>query len=376
MKDKQKILYVITKSNWGGAQRYVYDLATNLPKDNFEVVVAHGGNGVLKTKLTEKNIRTVSIESLKRDVQIFGELANFFALIKILKNEKPDVLHLNSSKAGGLGALAGRVMNVKKIIFTVHGWAFNENRNIFEKKIIEFLHWITVTLTHITITNSNDLKKQIAHFPLVPKKIFVIHNGIPTMILKDRHEAQEKLMKNNTEKVWVGTISELHKIKGLTYAIEAIINIIKRNKNIIFIIIGEGEEKQSLEKLIAKNNLNKNILLLGHIDNAGEYLKAFDILTLTSISESLGYVLLEAGMAGLPVVASNVGGIPEIIDDKKSGLLVPPKNLEEIEKALMYLIENKEKRMQLGNMLKKKVKEEFTLEQMLKETLQLYKTIQ
>lgn len=372
---KIKILYVITKSNWGGAQRYVYDLAVNMPEDKFDIVVAHGENGILKKKLAEENIRTISIESLKRNIQIFGELANFFALLKILKKEKPDIIHLNSSKIGGMGALAGRIINIKKIIFTAHGWAHDEERNFLERKIIKFLHWITVLLTHTTIAVSNKTKEQLGNFPFVSKKILVIHNGIVEPIFKDKYEARENLIPNKKEAVWIGTISELHKTKGLKYAIEAISNIIQRNKDVIFTIIGDGEERKSLSKLIEESDLNKNIFLLGHIDDAQKYLKAFDVFTITSIKEGLPYTLLEAGMAELPVVASNVGGIPEIIEDKKLGFLVEPANIEGIEKSLLYLIENKDKRMQFGKNLHEKVKADFTLEKMLKETLQIYSII-
>src|SRR5688572_22606349 len=115
---KKKILYIITKSNWGGAQKYVHDLATGLPKEQFDVAVAFGhaspeatqakrGTGSLKERLDVAGIRTISIPRLGRDIQLIDESAVFFSLVKLIRNEKPDVIHLNSPKIGGLGALAG-----------------------------------------------------------------------------------------------------------------------------------------------------------------------------------------------------------------------------------------------------------------------------
>ena len=105
----KKVLFVITKSNWGGAQRYVYDLAINLPKESFEVKVALRGEGLLKQKLEENNIQTIQIPHLQRDINATRELLSFFSLIKIFNKEKPDIIHLNSSKAGGIGAAAAIV---------------------------------------------------------------------------------------------------------------------------------------------------------------------------------------------------------------------------------------------------------------------------
>ena len=112
--------------------------------------------------------------------------------------------------------------------------------------------------------------------------------------------------------------------------------------------------------------------MLGYIDDAAKYLKAFDIFVLPSISESFGYVILEAGATELPVVASRVGGIPEIIDDMKTGMLVKPKSGVKIATALEYLLNNEEKRLEFGKALKQKISQNFTKEKMVEQTLDLY----
>src|SRR3989344_2017718 len=138
----KKILYVITKSNWGGAQRYVYDCARSIDKNEFEPVVAAGGNGVLVTRLGEKGIRTLTVRSFARDISILKELGAFRELLSIYKKEKPAVIHLNSSKAGGIGALSAWIYGWMpgvvrpRVIFTVHGWGFNEPRPLRERVLI------------------------------------------------------------------------------------------------------------------------------------------------------------------------------------------------------------------------------------------------
>ena len=146
-----KVLFVITKSNWGGAQRYVYDLATALLRENYEVAVAVGGQGLLAENLKMAGIRVVGIPHLERDVNFFKELFSTLYLWKIFKSEQPDIIHLNSSKVGGLGAIAARTLKLwdswdrkgtgraewnPRIIFTVHGWGFNERREFIFQGVI------------------------------------------------------------------------------------------------------------------------------------------------------------------------------------------------------------------------------------------------
>jgi glycosyltransferase involved in cell wall biosynthesis len=148
---RKKILFLITKSNWGGAQRYVYDLVSTLDRTVYEPVVVLGGNGELVEKLHAAGIRTITLQSAQRDISIRKELQFFRELFSIVHREKPDVFHVNSSKAGGIGCFVGRLLGIKRVVFTAHGWAFNEDRPWWQKYIIKYLHWLTVLLSHTTI---------------------------------------------------------------------------------------------------------------------------------------------------------------------------------------------------------------------------------
>lgn len=381
--ERKKILFVITKSNFGGAQRYVYDLARSIPNNEFDVVVAFGGSGLLKEKLTDSHIRVVPIKGLERDINFFSEMNVFSQLLKLYRDERPDIVHLNSSKIGGVGSFAGRIARVPHIIFTAHGWAFNEERPWIERKIIAFLYWITLIFSHTTIAVSKQIKSQVSNFPFTKNKIVVIYNGVDQAGVFSKHEARELLLRHNKKMAssipnntsWIGTISELHNIKGLRYAIESIEKLLKKGKDVVFVIIGEGEDRHNLRALIEEKGLEDKIFLFGFIDTASQYLRAFDIFTLTSISEAFSYTILEAGLSESAVVASNVGGIPEVITSKKSGILVPARDTSAITKSILYLMENKEKRIQYGTQLKQKVTSEFSLQKMLIETIKVYKKL-
>jgi glycosyltransferase involved in cell wall biosynthesis len=374
---RKKILYIITKGNFGGAQRYVFDLATNLAKDKFETIVALGEGETLEKKLKDAGIRVIKIHALGRNMNFTKDIVSFFEIVKIIRNEKPDIVHLNSSKAGGIGALAVRIRNLvsksnTQAIFTGHGWAFNEERNIFSKAIIAILHWFTILLSHKTIAVSEKIKSQIKIFPFIKQKIVCIHNGIKPITFFGKEDARERLIPHDTSPLWIGMIAELHKNKGVDFAIEAFATIAQDFPDSKLIIIGEGEERKNLEKRIAELELNERILLLGFIRDANTYLKAFDIGLCTSRTDTFPYVPLEMGLAGVPVIASWVGGIPEIIVSGESGILNQKGDIDGIARSIVELIQDDVERNTLIKNLEERVRNEFTFSKMLEKTEAVY----
>lgn len=375
--DRQKVLFLITKSNFGGAQRYVYDLAVWLPRDKFDVVVALGGDGLLAQKLEAASVPVISIPSLQRDISLIKEIRSFIELWRIIRDERPDILHINSSKAGVLGSLVGRLLRVPRIIFTAHGWAFNEKRPWWQKIILKKMHWFTVLLAHKTITVSEELKRQMNWF-FVSNKMTVVYNGrsIPNLLSHDDSrtiltQIEPRLVPYKND-FWSLTIGELHPIKRHDAVIEVIRELAEIEPNTRHIIIGAGEEEQVLELLIAEKNLSEHIFLLGRVDEASQYLKASDIFVLASRSEGMPYVLIEALIAGVPIVATSVGGNPEVVEDGVSGLLTPPLGNKALFKAILELRTNSELREKLSQGAKLR-SENFTLDKTLRETVRVYR---
>lgn len=356
-----KILYGITKSNWGGAQRYVFDMAVAARDAGHDVAVLVGGNGVLVEKLNAAGIRIIPIPYMGRDIKLVAEAKGLIDIYKVLKKENPDVFHINSSKMGGLGAVAARLAGVDKIIFTAHGWAFNEPRVWWQKLLIEELSWLMVVFAHKTICASEAVKRQMESKPFVVDKLVVIHHGIdPFKVSKTKHEH-----------LVIGTIAELHRVKGLDVAIRAFARAFKYTDT-TYEIIGEGDDRPYLENLVEELGVASQVKLLGFKENARDMLGNFDIFVLPSRSEALGYVLLEAAQASLPVIASNVGGIPEIILDNDTGMLVRSQDFQAFAAALKKLSEDEAERKRLGNNLHAYALENFTKEGMIEETLRTY----
>lgn len=305
----KKVLFVITKSNWGGAQRYVFDLATALPKDEFETSVAFGQPGLLAERLDEARITTYPMSSLQRDVSAVSDVRSFFELLHLFRAEKFDVVHLNSSKAAGIGALAARLAGVPRIVFTAHGWPFWERRNPVSRALIYFLSWLTALLSHKVIVISDYDLKVAQKMPFIAHKTTRIYNGIDLHMQFGSGERIRAVFP--TDARITGAIGELTKNKNQVSLIEQA----KNNPEMYVAIVGEGEDRQYLMKKIEEHGLDARVKLFGFMP-ASAVLRGFDVFALPSIKEGLPYVLLEAKAAGLPIVASRVGGVGEILNAK------------------------------------------------------------
>ncbi len=376
---RKKVIIFITKSNWGGAQKYVFDIATHLPKDQFEVVVSLGGNGLLRTRLVEASIRIIPLHDLERDVSVLKDIKVFFDILGILRNEKPDIIHVNSTKISGIGAVAGKLTGVKNIIFTVHGWAFNEPRGFISKNVIKFLYLIMLWLSDNVIAVSHKIVEQVQSWPFRKKTLTVIHNGITAPNFLDKETARGKLENIlgthfSQDTILCGGIGELHPIKGQTYAIQAIEKMVHSNPqiDIRYIIIGGGELEEKLREEIVARGLIEKVFLTGYVQDASTYLKALDYYIFPSLSEGLPYALVEAGFAQVPIIASHVGGIPEIITSGVEGLLIPAMDFPAIYGGLLSYVHNPIQAQTYADALHAKVTKEFSLEHMVEKTIEVY----
>lgn len=361
---KKKILYVITKSNFGGAQRYVFDLATNLPKERFDLTVAMGGGGLLKQRLNEAGIRTLQVKHFGRDVSIVHDVLTFFELITLFRKEQPDVVHLNSGKATTIGALAARIARVPRIISTIHGWSSNEPRPFWQLLLIKMAERIGLFLAHKTIV--------VCAYDST-RGATTIYNGIGDIDFLSRDEARTKLG-IVTDSFVIGSVGELTKNKNYAALITALSLLKGENgRPCAFHSIGDGEEREHLVHLARAKGVPETVFH-GFLEDAlgGRYLKAFDIFVLPSLKEGLPYVLLEAGNAGLAVVATNVGGVSEIIKDGHTGTLVKAGSASALKTAIERYMADPNLRLKHGTALKNHVRTSFVLSRMVDQTIALY----
>ena len=368
-----RILYVITKATWGGAQKYVFDMATAALAAGFEITVACGSEGELSERLMHASIPVIYVRGLGRDVAPVADTRALVELVRLMRAMRPTVVHANSSKAGLLATVAALLSGVPHIIFTAHGWAFNESRPSWQKGIFAIFHLLTAWCSDTVICVSEGVKRDAKWMPFVQKKLVVIRNGISRVELVEKSAARAKLAPSvPADALWIGTLAELHPTKGLDVAIHAFARIAQQFPQTVLVLIGEGQARNTLVALANQYKLKDRIHFCGHIQHASSLLSAFDIFLFPSRSEALGFALLEAGNAHLPVIASNAGGIPEIVEDGVTGLLVPVGDVDGFAQALTKLIEQLELRTKLSNALFERVTTDFSKSEMVQKTLALY----
>lgn len=355
-----KILFVITKGNNGGAQRYVYDLVTHVDRQRFMPIVALGETGILDERLNHAGVRVIIVPAMKNSLSPKQFWLTYKQLWRLFRNEQPDIVHLNSSIAGAAGALAARLARVPKTIFTAHGWAFNEDRPWHHKTIIKFAYWLTIKLSNRTIAVSTTTMAQMDYFG-IKNKMKVIHPGRTLGVTYDRNEARGKIvdffptLKNHRAEPWLVCIAEFHPIKNHQLLINAFAEVVKKHPRAKLCLIGDGQLIKAIKKQISSLGLKDSVFVIGHLTEASRYIKAFDALILTSLSEAYPYVIQEAGLAGLPVVATDVGGISDIITNTKDGFLIESDDEDSLVAAIDYLLSNKEQAYKLGKKLQTKL---------------------
>ena len=374
---KLKILYLITKSNFGGAQKYVYELAVAAKGAGYVVAVARGGTGkagaargLLAEKLSDAAIPVYPIRNFLRDMSLWRDVRALIEVWRLILKVRPDILHVTSSKAGGIGALAGRLAGCKRIIFTSHGLTMDETwRPRWQRLLIYIGTWLTLQLAHHSIMISTETLKRSQRLPSMQNRVSLIYNGIGELQFNERTNARTTLDREaRKNQFWIGGIGELHPNKNWSAAVEALLRL---PQNAHLYIIGEGEERTHLEMLAEQFHVRDRLHLLGYVDAAASYLHAFDVFVLPSQKEGLPYVLLEAGAAEVAVVASDLPGNRDIIKTGEHGLLVSPEP-DVIATSVEMLMRDEGMRRRYAAALRTRVQNTFSLSRMTSATFALY----
>lgn len=362
IKQKKRILFVITQSEWGGAQRFLYDLIASLDQNRFEPILAVGQNGDGElTRVLRKHLPLHVLPKLKRDISIGSDLGAIWELRRLIKQVLPHVLFLNSSKAGFIGTLAAnfpsRWPNLR-VIYRIGGWTFNDPWPSWKKKLWIVLEKISARWKDVIIVNNQHDLEQARKLNIRPREsLTLVHNGLNIYQIDffSREEARLKLFEKVARragkifqtKLLIGTIANFYPSKGLLHLISAA-EAFRDNDDIAFLVLGEGEGRPELEKFITEKKLEKRVFLIGRVPQARQFLPAFDIFVLPSVKEGFPWVVLEAMAAKVPVIATSVGAIPEIIENGQNGFIVDPARPKQIAAKIRELLNDGRLRQEFG----------------------------
>ena len=377
-KIKQKrVLFIITQSEFGGAQRFLFELIKGIQRGPYEILLAIGcdGNDIFINEMAKLGINMRSLSQLKRNPNPIADIASVWQVRNLVRSWKPDTVFLNSSKAGFVGSLGTWLSGLKpSVIYRIGGWTFNDPWPAWKRRLWVILERLSAYWKdYIIVNNSHDLE-QARQLGIKPRKeVLLVHNGIDPykLDLFSKDIACQEILSLITKETGqtiqpkniIGTIANFYPSKGLTYLVQAMTLV--TDTDTVFAIIGDGEERFKLEKQIATAGLSDRVFLLGQLPNASRYLNAFSIFVLPSLKEGFPWSVLEAMSAKLPVIATSVGAIPEIIESGSNGYIVTPADPITLADKINLLISNEHLAGTMSIQAHQTVVLKFSLERML-----------
>lgn len=344
----------------GGIKSHVLTLIKGLDRSRFKpVLICPPGT------FKEAECKVIPL-NLVGEIRPWRDLWTAIRLRMILRKVKPSILHIHSTKAGFVGRLALIMMRRRpKVILTVHSFVFDERVGKWRRRLVSWIERRLLRYTDCIVAVSRALRRElISEMGLRAASIQVIYNGIEFPASggpKPEHAG-----------IQIGTVARLAPQKGVDHFLRAAAIVKKRFAEAQFIVIGDGPNRYWLDTIVQQLGLKENVEFMGFRKDALQIVAGWDVFVLASTRESFGLALAEAMSQGVPVVASNVGGIPEIVDGKTTGLLAEVGDAEDFAEKICRLLKDRELAGRMARAGREFVRERFTAERMVNETQQLY----
>jgi glycosyltransferase involved in cell wall biosynthesis len=327
--EKIKILYVITSLGLGGAEKLLLYYLRNLDKSKYSFSVCY-----LRAK-PDDLLLEISKYAEVYNLRIKNRFNPFVIvkLIKLFRNIKPDLIHTHLFQPRVYASIAHLFYNSTILITQKHNNVNPRKHNIFV-----LLEMLSILVNRKVIAISQSVKNSLVKYEFIPeRKIYVLPNCID---YEDFREIAGQRKNSEEKQIIIGTVGRLERQKGTKYLLMAMKIILSKYPNTRLEIVGDGSLLEELKNLSIKLSISKSVIFFGKFVNVKPFYSRMDVFVLPSIYEGFGIVLLEAMASGVPVVATNVDGIKEVIIDTECGILIPPKSPEAIADAVLKIIEN------------------------------------
>jgi glycosyltransferase involved in cell wall biosynthesis len=357
------VLQVILSLNPGGTERLVLDLVQRLGDRSRQSVCCLDAAGLWGEQLRASG---TPVSLLNRKPGFHPSLAR--GILVAAQQSRAAILHCHQYTPFVYGALARIARPGLRLVFTEHGRLSDAPPSSKRRLVNPLLSRVATRIASV----SHDLKRHMVAEGLPDARIEVIHNGIEVGPLeRTSREAIRRELGVPDDRIVIGSIARLDPVKHLQALVEAVGLLKGRGRQVSAVIVGDGPERAALERQTREQGLEAGVHFVGHRDDARRYLQAMDIYVNSSISEGISLTILEAMAAGLPVVATAVGGTPEIVDDAV-GRLVPSRDSSTLADAIAHLAARPALCVALGDAARKRVIDRFTIEAMVDHYFELY----
>ncbi len=353
-------------------------LTMNGLKHKYHAEMACAPEGPLVDLAEKEGVRVRPIKNFVSEVAPFKDICALWQLYRLLRREKYDLVHTHNSKGGFIGRLAAMLAGGPPVVYTVHGYAFHKSEPWLRRTIFYALEKIARRWSARVICVSQPLVDLWIQRKLAsPEKTRKIYSGIDIREFNraSRRKQVRKELGLRKDQIAIGQVSKLWEGKGHVDIIAACPDIFKELPNAKVFFIGDGPIQNKLNEIVLKNNLEDRIIFTGHHDDIPQITSALDIAVLASYYEGMGRVILEAMAAGLPVVATRVGGIVDLVVDQETGLLIAPHNPQQLADAVITLAKDPALRKSMGLQGKKRVDDRFSAATMVEQIDQVYQEV-
>ena len=373
---KIKILHIAATST-GGVGLNILLLSRYLNKDQFNICVAMALGAPLDEEFAKEGVKIYPIRMSRKPNRLIN-LLGLYQLWRLIGVEKFDIVHTHTSVGGFLGRIAAKARGVPVVLWSIHGWAFNYPMGCISKKFWRAIERLLDFFTdHYVAVSRNMMDVGIQGSITVPEKVSVIYHGIET----DKYDTSGNQNNLRIELgigeniAVVGNIGRFEPQKAVDDFLKAA-RIVKDNvPNVRFLVVGDGPLRNDMERLSMQLGIKDVVLFTGWQKNLKEYIGIMDIICIPSLWEALPFQLLEAMAMEKPIVATSVGGIPEVVDDGKTGILVPPSKPEIMAHAIINLIVNKRTAEEMGKAGRQRIQQLFSVGKMIMHYEKLYLTL-
>ena len=375
--DKINLLYVITKLELGGAQKQLLSIIDSLDKRRFNVFLFSAKCGLMVgDAVSIEGLALVRSRWLDRPLNPFKDPLAMFEIYRFIKKNNIQIVHTHSSKAGILGRIGARLAGVRFICHTVHGWSFNDFQPYLLRKVFIGLERFVSRFTdRIIVVSLYDKQKGLDNRIGSLNKYRLIRYGIEPAGIDLREPKIKRELGIDSNALVVGMVSCLKPQKAPQDFIRLAFLVNKSLKSTKFILIGDGKMRQPLQRLIDKLGLQRKVILTGWRRDVFAILPGIDVFVLTSLWEGLPVSVLEAVSSSVPVVATNTGGVAEVIIDAKTGFLVRPHSIQAMSEKVVILLKDANLRKQLAKSALDSLNGSFALGNMVKSNQDLYETL-
>ena len=368
IKRKINVIHLVEELTIGGLEKILTSIVLNLDKKKYNVSVwCLREGGFFANKLAKEGIdfKILHISTSRNPLSIYK-------LYKLLKSRKFDIIHTHAYSAGTIGRMSAFLAGVPVIISHNHSVYDYYNRRY------HFVEWFLSLITDRVVCVS-DIVNRFANETqrINARKLITIHNGIDSeyTVLEKRTSVLRKELGIPVDHSVICTIAHMEEHKGIKYLLESASLLLQSRNDVSFLVVGEGRLKEKLKILCADLKIEENVVFAGERGDIPEILSLTDIFVLPSLREGLPLTILEAMACGKPVIATNVGGIPEVVKDGVSGILISPKDPESLHSAMNELLGDREKMKKMGHNGKRVCSESFDSKTMIRKIEDLYDSL-